>query len=178
MLDMLVDISVDTMVVSLPDTSEVMVTTLASVRPKLSLKRMLDMLVGISVDTMVVSLPDTSEVTVTTLVSVRLKLMLDMSVDTMADLVAFVDLILDMLATVDTLDKLRNIKINTAGGSVSSSYDCDASSSGQSYYRVHQGFRSVGKIVKFEHTSRPIPDHNLCPCNDFSKESPGLGPTV
>merc|ERR1719244_1278924 len=113
MLDILVDISVDTMVVSLPDTSEVMVTTLASVRPKLSLKRMLDMLVGISVDTMVVSLPDTSEVMVTTLASAKLKLMLDMSVDTMADLVAFVDLILDMLATVDTLDKLRNIKINT-----------------------------------------------------------------
>merc|ERR1719260_535613 len=43
MLDMLVDISVDTMVVSLPDTTEVLVTTLAN------LKLMVDM----SVDTMV-----------------------------------------------------------------------------------------------------------------------------
>merc|ERR1712015_66166 len=113
MLDILVDISEDTMGVLLPDTLEVMVTTLASAKLKLNLRLMLDILVDISVDTMVVSLPDTSEVMVTTLASVRLKLMLDMSVDTMAGLVAFVDLILDMLATVDTLDKLRNIKINT-----------------------------------------------------------------
>merc|ERR1712055_8289 len=85
-----------------------MVATLASVRPKLSLKQMLDMLVDISVDTMGVSLPDTSEVMVTTLASVRLKLMLDICVDTMVDLVATVDSLVDMLATVDTSDKLFN----------------------------------------------------------------------
>merc|ERR1719315_150610 len=105
---MLVDISVDTMVVSLPDTSEVMVTTLASAKLKLNLRLMLDILVDISVDTMVVSLPDTSEVMVTTLASVRLKLMLDICVDTMVDLVATVDSLVDMLATVDTSDKLFN----------------------------------------------------------------------
>merc|ERR1719244_1291271 len=98
MLDILVDISEDTMGGSLPDTSEVMVATLASVRLKLSPKLMLDILVDISVDTMVVSLPDTSEVMVTTLASVRLKLMLDICVDTMVD----------MLATVDSSDKLFN----------------------------------------------------------------------
>merc|ERR1719315_678007 len=55
MLDMLVDISVDTMVVSLPDTSEVMVTTLASVRLKLMLDMSVDTMVDLvaSVDTMV-----------------------------------------------------------------------------------------------------------------------------
>merc|ERR1712050_164899 len=101
------DILVDTMGVIIPITLEVMVTTLASVRPKLNLRLMLDIL-DILVDTMVVIIPVTSEVMVTTLASVRLKLMLDISVDTMVDL-ATVD---TMAAIVDTLDKLFNIRAN------------------------------------------------------------------
>merc|ERR1711887_64511 len=108
MLDIL-DISVDTMVVIIPVTSEVMVTTLASVRPKLNLRLMPDILVDISVDTMALLLQDTLEAMVTTLASVKLKLMLDISVDTMVDL-ATVGTMEDMLATVDTLDKLFNIR--------------------------------------------------------------------
>merc|ERR1719244_2434372 len=96
------------MVVIIPVTSEVMVTTLASVRPKLNLRLMLDILV----DTMALFLPDTLEAMVTTLASVKLKLMLDISVDTMVDLVATVDTMVDMLATVDTLDKLFNVRAN------------------------------------------------------------------
>merc|ERR1719402_859292 len=92
-----------------------MVTTLASVRPKLNLRLMLD----ISVDTMVVIIPVTLEVMVTTLASVRPKLnlrlmldiLVDISVDTMVDL-ATVGTMADMLATVDTLDKLFNIRAN------------------------------------------------------------------
>merc|ERR1711887_274588 len=76
----------------------------------LKLRLMLDIL-DISVDTMVVIIPVTSEVMVTTLASVKLKLMLDISVDTMVDL-ATVDTMADMLATVDTLDKLFNIRAN------------------------------------------------------------------
>merc|ERR1712015_180953 len=110
MLDILVDIWVDTMEVMLLGTMEVIVTMLASVRLKLSLKRMLDILVDIWVDTMALLLPDTLEAMVTTLASV--KLMLDISVDTMVDSVATVDTMVDMLATVDTLDKLFNVRAN------------------------------------------------------------------
>merc|ERR1712002_914526 len=107
MLDIL-DILVDTMLVT-PDTLEVMVTTLASVKPKLNLKLMLDILVDISVDSMVV-IPDTSEAMVTTLASAKPKLMLDISdVDTMVVMVASVDSIVAMLAIVD---KLFNIRLN------------------------------------------------------------------
>merc|ERR1719348_545230 len=85
-----------------------LVTTLASVRPKLHLKLMLDIL-DISVDTMVVT-PDTSVAMVTTLASAKPKLMLDISdVDTMVVMVASVDSIVAMLAIVD---KLFNIRLN------------------------------------------------------------------
>merc|ERR1719495_2996824 len=110
-LRLMLDISVDTMVVIIPVTLEVMVTTLASVRPKLNLRLMLDILVDISVDTMALLLQDTLEAMVTTLASVKLKLMLDISVDTMVDL-ATVGTMADMLATVDILDKLFNIRAN------------------------------------------------------------------
>merc|ERR1712228_1076232 len=93
----------------IPVTSEVMVTTLASVKLKLSLKRMLDILVDIWVDTMALLLPDTLEAMVTILASVMLKLMLDISVDTMVDSVATMAVMLD---TVDTSDKLLNCKVN------------------------------------------------------------------
>merc|ERR1711970_1434254 len=105
------------MVVMLLGTMEAMVTTLASVRLKLSLKQMLDILVDIWVDTMVLLLPDTLEAMVTTLVSVKLKLslkrMLDMLVDIWVDtMVGSVDTMAVMLDTVDTSDKLLNCKVN------------------------------------------------------------------
>merc|ERR1719495_984932 len=116
-LKLMVDISVDTMVVMLPDTLEAMVTTLASVKLKLSLKRMLDIFVDIWVDTMALLLPDTLEAMVTILASVKLKrslkrmldMLVDISVDTMVDSVATMAVMLD---TVDTSDKLLNCKVN------------------------------------------------------------------
>merc|ERR1719244_2047009 len=60
---------------------------------------------------MALLLPDTLEAMVTTLASVKLKLMLDISVDTMVDL-ATVDTMAGMLAIVDSLDKLLNIRAN------------------------------------------------------------------